>query len=170
MESSIQAAYDEKLHSPLRETVQAGGQPLKVSAPDTSTVVVQFPVPFAMPNRSGSYAKFRQLDLSNISEVVFSVSAPAQYGSVGGKVEVRIDAPEGALLGETEAIAPQTVANAPPIQARAALKPTTGMHDVYFVFRNEQAKQAMLFIVTTATFVNGANAATPSTPASTGGR
>jgi cytochrome c len=132
--------------------------------------VPQFPVPFAMPNRSGSYAKFRQLDLSNISEVVFSISAPAQYGSVGGKVEVRIDAPEGALLGETEAIAPQTVANAPPIQARAALKPTTGMHDVYFVFRNEQAKQAMLFIVTTATFVNGANAAMPSTPASTGGR
>jgi hypothetical protein len=45
------------------------------------------------------------------------------------------------------------------------------MHDVYFVFRNEQAKpQAMLFIVTTATFVNGANAAATSTPASTGGR
>jgi cytochrome c len=133
--------------------------------------VPQFPVPFAMPNRSGSYAKFRQLDLSNISEVVFSVSAPAQYGSVGGKVEVRIDAPDGALLGETEAIAPQTVANAPPVQARAAIKPTSGVHDVYFVFRNEQAKaQAMLFIVTTATFVNGANAAAPSTPASTGGR
>jgi hypothetical protein len=44
------------------------------------------------------------------------------------------------------------------------------MHDVYFVFRNEQAKAAMLFIVTTATFVSGANAAAPSTPASTGGK
>jgi peptide/nickel transport system substrate-binding protein len=44
---SFQAAYDEKLQSPLRESVQAGGQPLEVSAPDASTVVVRFPVPFA---------------------------------------------------------------------------------------------------------------------------
>ena len=132
--------------------------------------VPQFPVPFAMPSKSGSYARFRQLDLSGISEVVFSISAPAQYGSAGGKIEVRTDAPDGTLLGETEMVAPQTVQNAPPIQARAPIKPTTGTHDVYFVFRNEQAKAAMLFIVTTATFVSGANAAVTSTPASTGGR
>jgi hypothetical protein len=54
------------------------------------------------------------------------------------------------------------------------LKPTSGLHDVYFVFRNDQAKtQQMLFIVLTATFVNGsgtpASAPVPA-PASTGGR
>jgi cytochrome c len=133
--------------------------------------VPQFPVPFAMPSKSGSYSKFRQLDLSGISEVVFGVSAPAQYGAVGGKIEVRIDSETGPLVGETEAMQPQTAQNAPPIQAHAPLKATTGMHDVYFVFRNEQAKpQAMLFIVTTATFVNGASAAAPSAAPSAGGR
>ena len=93
------------------------------------------------------------------------MSAPAQYGAVGGKIEVRLDSETGPLVGETEAIAPQTVQNAPPLQVRAPLKATTGMHDVYFVFRNEQAKaQQMLYIVLTATFVNGASASAP-TPA-----
>ena len=105
---------------------------------------------------------------------MFGVSAPAQYGAVGGKIEVRLDSETGPLVGETEALQPQTVQNAPPIQARAPLKATTGLHDVYFVFRNDQAKgQQMLFIVLTATFVNGTStpaSAPASTPATTGGR
>ena len=44
---SFQAAYDERVHSPLKTSLEAGGQPLKVSAPDRSTVVIRFPVPFA---------------------------------------------------------------------------------------------------------------------------
>jgi peptide/nickel transport system substrate-binding protein len=44
---SFEAAYSETVHSPLKETLQAGGQPLEVSAPNPSTVVVHFPVPFA---------------------------------------------------------------------------------------------------------------------------
>jgi peptide/nickel transport system substrate-binding protein len=44
---SFEVAYDERVHSPLKESLEAGGQPLKVSAPDRSTVVIQFPVPFA---------------------------------------------------------------------------------------------------------------------------
>jgi hypothetical protein len=56
--------------------------------------------------------------------------------------------------------------NVPPTQLRAALKPTTGMHDVYFVFKNDQAKaQQMLLIALTATFVSGAPGS-----ASAGGR
>jgi hypothetical protein len=48
------------------------------------------------------------------------------------------------------------------------------MHDVYFVFRNEQAKaQQMLYIVLTATFVSGSSTPTSTpagAPATTGGR
>ena len=51
-------------------------------------------------------------------------------------------------------LSPTTVPNAPPAQLHAALKTTSGLHDVYFVFRNDQAKaQQLLFIATTATFV-----------------
>lgn len=44
---SFQAAYDDRVQSSLKASLEAGGQPLKVSAPDRSTVVIQFPVPFA---------------------------------------------------------------------------------------------------------------------------
>jgi hypothetical protein len=61
-------------------------------------------------------------------------------------------------VGETEMVAAQQAQNAPPIQARAAIKPTTGMHDVYFVFRSDPAKpQGMPFILMTATFVSGSS-------------
>ena len=79
------------------------------------------------------------------------------------------DAADGTLIGETETVQAQQAQNAPPIQARATLKPTTGMHDVYFVFKGEKA-EGMPFIAMTATFVSGASATAPSTPASTGGR
>ena len=127
--------------------------------------VPQMPVPMTMPSRSGSYARLRQIDLTGISEVVIAATAPAQY-AVGGKVEVRVDSESGPLLGETEMLPTSTGMNVPPAQLRAALKPTTGIHDVYFVFKNDQAKaQQMLIIALTATFVNGAPAS-----ASAGGR
>jgi cytochrome c len=118
--------------------------------------VPQMPVAITLPSRSGSFARFRQLDLTGISEIVFAAVAPAAYGSVGGKVEVHLDSATGPLAGETAMMQP-TPGDAPPAQLRAALKPATGQHDVYFVFRNEQAKpQQLLLILMTATFVNGA--------------
>jgi peptide/nickel transport system substrate-binding protein len=44
---SFRVAYDDRVHSPLKESLEAGGQPLRVSAPDPSSVVIEFPVPFA---------------------------------------------------------------------------------------------------------------------------
>jgi cytochrome c len=131
--------------------------------------VPQLPVPITMPARSGTHVRFRQLDLTGISEIVFGLTAPAQYGAIGGKIEVHADAADGALIGETEMVQPQQAQNAPPIQARAVLKPTTGLHDLYFVFKSDKP-EGMPFIAMTATFVNGASAAAPPAPPSTGGR
>ena len=47
---------------------------------------------------------------------------------------------------------------APPAQLHAPLKPTTGMHDVYFVFKNDTTP-GMIMIALTATFVNGTSPA-----------
>ena len=115
-----------------------------------------------MPNKSGSFVKVTQLDLTGISEVILTVAAPAQYGAVGGKVEIRLDSAAGNLIGETPMVSPATDATAPPALLHAPLKPTSGLHDVYFVFRNDQARtQQLLFIALTATFVNGSGAAGP---------
>jgi cytochrome c len=75
--------------------------------------------------------------------------------SAGGKVEVRLDSATGVLVGETDLIQPQTTMEAP-LRLRAALTRTSGTHDVYFVFRNEHAKEGQnLFVLLTAAFETG---------------
>ena len=56
----------------------------------------------------------------------------------------------GALLGESESISP--TATPAPVRLRTVLRPTTGVHDLYFVFTNPTVKDGFLFAVTTATF------------------
>jgi len=43
---TFKAVYDPKVGSPLAESLRIGGQPLRVSAPDESTVVITFPSRF----------------------------------------------------------------------------------------------------------------------------
>lgn len=121
----------------------------------------QLPVEITIGTRSGAFVGFEQLDLTGISEVVFSASAPVRYvNSAGGRIEVRLDAPDGPLVGETALLEPEDEIGAPS-QLRAALRPTTGVHDVFFVFRNEEAPaDRNLLILYTAEFVNGAGAQT----------
>ena len=131
--------------------------------------VPQMPVPMTMPSKSGAWARLKQIDLSGISEVVILATAPAQY-AIGGKVEVRIDSESGPLLGETPMLPKSESLNTPPSPLHAALKPTTGAHDVYFVFKNDEAKASqMIMIALTATFMNGSTAPAAA-PASTGGK
>ena len=66
---------------------------------------------------------------------------------------MHLDSPTGLLLGESELIRPTTNASSPPLRLRTVLRPTSGLHDVYLVFRNPDAKgDQFLFGVLTATF------------------
>jgi uncharacterized protein YbbC (DUF1343 family) len=115
------------------------------------------PVDIAVVSKSGSAVKLKQLDMTGISAVVLSSVAPAKYQAAGGKVEVRLDSATGLLIGESEQIRPTTDSAAPPYQLRTALQPTSGLHDVYLVFRNPDAKgDQFLFALLTATFESGA--------------
>ena len=115
--------------------------------------VPELPVEITVVNRSGAAVALKQIDLTGIGAVAFVAVAPAQYQAKGGKIEVHLDSPTGALLGESELVRPTTDAGAPPSRLRTALKPTSGLHDVYLVFRNPDAKgDGFLFGVLTATF------------------
>jgi cytochrome c len=116
----------------------------------------EVPVEVTIGSRSGAFVGFKQLDLTGVSAIVFSAVAPVpNVNSAGGKVEVRLDSATGVLVAETEAIQPQA-AMAAPAQLRAALTRTSGKRDVYFVFRNEQAKAGQnLFVLLTAAFMRG---------------
>ena len=113
----------------------------------------EVPIEITIGSRDGAHVGFKQLDLTGVAAIVFSAMAPTpQLTAAGGKVEVRLDSATGPLVGGTEVIQPSPTMGAP-TQLRAALTPTAGVRDVYFVFRNPDAQQGRnLFILMTATF------------------
>ena len=115
--------------------------------------VPELPVEITVVNRSGASVALRQLDLTGVVAVTFLAVAPARFQAKGGKVEIHLDSPTGPLLGESELIRPTTDTAAAPSRLRTALRPTSGSHDVYLVFRNPDAKgDQFLFGLLTATF------------------
>jgi len=124
------------------------------------------PVPIAVAHRSGSSVALRQIDLTGVVAVTFTVAAPTAYQAQGGKIAVYLDGPTGPLLGESEAIRPTS--DEAPVSRRVSLQPATGAHDLYFAFTNPDAPaggNGFLFAVLTATFEATA-AAGPPTPRS----
>jgi cytochrome c len=113
----------------------------------------EVPVEVTIANRTGSFVGFKRLDLTGVVAITFMATAPVpNVGSAGGKIEVRLDSASGPLIGETRVIQPQD-SMGPPARLRATLRPTAGMRDVYFVFRNDEAKAGQnLFVVFTAHF------------------
>ncbi|MGA0560727.1 PQQ-dependent sugar dehydrogenase [Larkinella sp. VNQ87] len=116
---------------------------------------------------ANGYIGYKKLDLTDIKQLELMASAQKREGAVGGTVEVRLDSPTGELIGQTqiEVAQPRSAPTATAIQnaggatastqakpastpapARSAgppridLKETNGVHDVYLVFKNDQAK------------------------------
>ena len=134
------------LHSPTVEV--ANGE---LSEGVSKQSVPEMPVIITVVNRSGSSVGLKKLDLTGVPAVVFAVVAPSQYQAKGGKIEVHLDSPSGPLIGESELIQPTTTMA--PLQLRTPLRATSGMHDVYLVFRDPAAKaDQFMFGVLTATF------------------
>ena len=108
---------------------------------------------------SDTYVQFNKLDLTGIKAMEFAVSIPKQQlQAVGGRIEVRLDSPTGQLLGQTDDLLPIEAKNAAevfkPSLTKATIAPTTGIHDLYFVFKNEKAGKAPLFVPVTVQFFN----------------
>ena len=107
---------------------------------------------------------FQNLDLTGINEIVIGADASDGVDAAGAVIEIRADAPDGKLLGATEKVVHIEVDVGAEFEKRLAawvkggkkgpepnywwvrdlLKPTftvplediTGLHDVYFVFKN----------------------------------
>lgn len=85
---------------------------------------------------------FKNIDLTGIGKIVFTILAPVeQLNAAGGTVEVRIDSPDGSVIGESTPIVPKKgpISSPQPIIATATLQPTEGQHDLYFLYKNEKA-------------------------------
>ena len=120
----------------------------------------QFPVPMTVVLAPGSHARLGKLDLTGVSEVRFAALTPMQLQAQGGKVEIRLDAPDGLLAGETGFIEPDASdimqGNAAPAVVSAPLEPVAGTRDVYLAFKNDEHDGAGgLFVLMTAEFAIG---------------
>ena len=101
--------------------------------------VIRFNQQVGLENvKNGSWAAFRELDLTGISNAsIRAFMMPDQ--TVGGDVEVRLDKPDGVLLGK---VSINTMGMS---TARTSLKKSDGVHDLYLVFTNTGAGNRNLF-------------------------
>ncbi|GAB3329091.1 hypothetical protein GCM10027299_32030 [Larkinella ripae] len=142
----------------LRNPVVALGSADKTSKGITLFKMGGQPFPLVIVSATDTYVQFDKIDLSGIKALEFAVSVPKQLNGVGGRIEVRTGSPTGALLGQTSDFGPDTSddpnAMFKPQMAKIPLTPTTGSHDLYFVFKNEKAGKSSLFVPVTVQFIN----------------
>lgn len=97
------------------------------------------PIELVIATKSGSYIGFEQIDLSGIDQLTFMAVAPKpMVNAAGGNIEIRLGSPDGELIGEARVAQTEHMPNlmeTPKVDAR--IKPTAGMQDLYFVFRND---------------------------------
>jgi len=111
------------------------------------------PVELTVVSRPGASAKFKRLDLSGVAAVTVTALAPTPYKALGGIVELHVDSATGPVIGTSAPITPVADTAAPPSALRVAVQPTSGVHDLYLVAKNADAKgDALLFVLLTATF------------------
>jgi cytochrome c len=105
---------------------------------------------FVIPSKPGGYIGLKQIDLTGIKQMDINAAAPKdQLNAQGGVIELRIDAPNGKLLGQTEFIGDKPGAGLS-FSAKAVslvVAPTEGVHDIYLVFQNPNATAGSLMVV-----------------------
>ena len=128
---------------------------------------------FNMVENDG-YLGYHDLDLTGISEIIIGAEASPRVDAAGAIIEVRLDSPTGKLIGTTEKVVPVEIdIRAEVRKLRAAwekggkkgpepnfwrvrnmfkpkfnvpLTEVTGMHHVYFVFKNEEVKEGQILV------------------------
>lgn len=117
------------------------------------------PIELMIGSGNRAYLGFDKIDLTGIQQVMFVALAPIdQVHAAGGTIEVHIDSPTGQMIGETTPIVPsQGKMDKPsPIISFARLTSAPGgMHEIYFVFRNDKAAAGqILFILTNIQYMS----------------
>ncbi|MGB4400589.1 MAG: PQQ-dependent sugar dehydrogenase [Daejeonella sp.] len=113
----------------------------------------------AVPVANG-YIGFRALDLTGIEEVDLKVTTSVREENPGGTIEMRLDSPTGLLVGSSE-VQPvsEKVLGEKSAPLKITLKPVTGLHTVYFVFKNGKSAPLMpLFSLSNIKFLNSGQA------------
>ena len=102
---------------------------------------------------ANSHIGFRKLDLTGIKEVELKVTTSPREKNLGGIIEIRTGSPSGLLIGQAlvEPAEDQALSKA----VKTEIKETSGLNDLYFIFKNDKAKPIEpLMSITTISFNN----------------
>lgn len=114
------------------------------------------PVELMIGMKSDAYLGFNHVDLTGITRATCMVLAPENMlNAAGGRIELRIDSPDGPVIGQSEHMNPVkgNAMRLAPTLATIKVSPTAGFHNVYFVYKNERAPAGQpLFIMTNIKF------------------
>lgn len=133
----FRASYTDKgnpVVGPQTSTSTVALRPAKLKATwndeakDATTVELPTKSEVLAPVKNGSYALYKDVDLTDVSSLSCMVYASPDR-TVGGTIEVRLDSSTGALIGQTE------VSNSQMGTVTLSLrKPDNKVHDLYLVF------------------------------------
>ena len=101
----------------------------------------------ALPAGSGAYIGFKDIDLTGIKQVQLMASAPKQYNFSGGAIEMRLDKPDGTLAASPVQVLPGEISTTSLPIVNLVLQPGVhGLHDVYFVVKNDTATASQVLV------------------------
>jgi cytochrome c len=133
----FRASYTDKgnpVVGPQTSTSTVALRPAKLKATwndeakDATTVELPTKLEVLAPVKNGSYALYKDVDLTDVSSLSCMVYASPDR-TVGGTIEVRLDSSTGALIGQAE------VSNSQMGTVTLSLrKPDNKVHDLYLVF------------------------------------
>lgn len=93
------------------------------------------PVKAMLMEGNGAYLMFKDIDLTEVGGFAIRVAANGRIAATGGTMEVRLDSPDGTLVGSPQTIEVKNGSQ----NYTMPLVGVSGMHKVYLVFRNEKA-------------------------------
>lgn len=110
-------------------------------------------VSFMMAGDNSQFA-LKGIDLTGIQQIDVLAAINQRNGALGGIVEIRLGSPTGEILGTSEKIGRKEGGGFRPPQgvsmqdwmrmnsnrAQVKIKPTAGVQDLYFIFKNPEAK------------------------------
>lgn len=85
---------------------------------------------FIIGNKDG-YVAYNEIGLAGITSMTLEIGQAAAYMS-GGQIDIRLDAPDGPLIGSAEVVQGLTDFGAATLDV--PIKPTSGKHDLYILF------------------------------------
>lgn len=90
--------------------------------------------------RNESHAVYKNIDLKGVKTV--KTGAIIRGEDVGGVIELRLDKPDGKLLGSAK------INGSGNLEKAVSIAPESGIHDLFVVFRNVDAANSQLFVFT----------------------